>query len=327
MKVMPNFRYFHPGSVAEAVNLGTAHPESRLLAGGTDLVVNLRRGLAVPSAVIDLGAIPELAGIAEAGNDVRIGAGVTLAQLANHPLIRHRFPALVSAALAVAGATHRVAATVGGNLCQDTRCVIYNESDWWRTGNGFCRKCEGEVCHVVEQKDHCYATYHGDLAPVLMVLNAEIELIGPAGTRRLPLPALFREEGDHHLTLLPGELLAAIVVPDTAGTVAGYAKVRIRKAIDFPLAAVAIALERSGERLAGLRVAISGTNSAPLLVLTADLLGRLWNEALVEELAQAIRKTSSTVKTTNVSPSYRRRVLLASARRLLNQLWEQAALP
>lgn len=325
MNVMPAFSYFRPASLEAAVNLGAEHPGSRLLAGGTDLIVNLRRGLASPSAVIDLGAIAELAEIAEAGNAIRIGAGVTLSQLANHPLIRHRFPALVSAALVVAGATHRAAATVGGNLCQDTRCVIYNESDWWRAGNGYCRKCEGEVCHIVEQKDRCYATYHGDLAPVLMVLNAEVELIGPAGTRRLPLPALFQEEGDHHLTLLPGELLAAVVLPDVAAAVAGYAKVRIRKAIDFPLAAVAIALVRRGERLLDLRVAISGTNSAPLMVHCADLVGEIWREALLDDFAKAIRKTSSTVKTTSVSPSYRRRVLLASARRLLTQLWHQAA--
>ena len=325
MKVMPDFRYFRPGSVAEAVSLGTAHPEGRILAGGTDLVVNLRRGLASPSALIDLCAIPELSGIAEAGNDLRIGAGVTLAQLENHPLIQRRYPALVSAAASVAGATHRVAATVGGNLCQDTRCVVYNESDWWREGNDYCLKCEGEVCHVVEQKDHCHATYHGDLAPVLMVLNAEIELIGPAGMRRLPLPALFREEGNHHLTLLPGELISTIVLPDAAGAVAGYAKVRIRKAIDFSLAAVAIALVRSGKRVASLRVAISGTNSAPLLVPTDEIVGQDWSEALLEGLAKAIRKTSSTVKTTNVSPSYRRRVLLTSARRLLGQLWQRSA--
>jgi len=324
MRAMPDFRYFRPTSVAEALQLGAAHPGSRLLAGGTDLVVNLRRGLANPSALIDLGAVPELAGIAAAGKGLRIGAGVSLAELAQDALVRARYPALVTAALAVAGATHRAAATVGGNLCQDTRCVVYNESEWWRSGNGYCRKCEGEICHIVDQRDRCYATYHGDLAPVLMALDAEIELVGPAGTRRLPLPALFREEGDRHLTLMPDELLTAVVLPEAAG-VAGYAKVRIRKAIDFPLAAVAIALMRSGEHLVGLRVAISGTNSAPLLVPTSALVGKEWSEALVAELIQSLRTTSSAVRTTNVSPGYRRRVLLASCRRLLAQLWLQAA--
>ena len=326
MKVMPEFRLFRPGSLSEAVNLGAAYPDGRLVAGGTDLVVNMRRGLASPSTVIDLSAIAELATVAEAQDHVlRIGAGVTLAALADHPIIRHRFPALVSAALSVAGATHRAAATVGGNLCQDTRCVVYNETEWWRASNGFCYKCEGEVCHIVDKKGHCYATYHGDLAPVLMVLDVDVELVGPDGRRRLPLQALFREQGDHHLTLLPGELVAAILVPDTVGQVAGYAKIRIRKAIDISLAAVAVALVRVADSIANLRVAISGTNSAPLMVPTADLLGRTWSDSLADELSEALRKTCSAVKTTNVSPSYRRRVLLASARRLVNQLWQQAA--
>lgn len=325
MKIMPEFKFCRPGSIAEAVDMAVAHPDSRMLAGGTDLIVNMRRGLVSPPAVIDLSSLPELAGIDEAGDVVRIGAGVTLAALADHPVIRRRFPALVTAALAVAGATHRASATVAGNLCQDTRCVFYNESEWWRAGNNYCLKCEGDTCHIVPKKKECHATYHGDLAPVLMIFNAEIELVGPTGKRCIPLPSLFREEGDHHLTLLPGELVTSIRVRDTAGEVAGYAKVRIRKAMDFPLAAVAIALVRDAGRIASLRVAITGTNSAPLPVPTESLVGQAWDEAAAAELLGAVRKTSNTVKTTNVSPGYRRRVLLASARRLMDELWQQGS--
>lgn len=325
MNVMPDFRYCRPNTLAEAVGLRATYPDAQVMAGGTDFVVNMRRGLAGPSAVIDLSAIGELATITEVNGGIRIGAAVTLSALAGHDLVCQDFPALVTAAQSVAGPTHRAAATVGGNLCQDTRCAFYNQSEWWRSANGYCLKRMGDTCHVVVKKNQCYATYHGDLAPVLMVLGADVELLGPAGKRRLPVAALFHDDGASHLTLLPGEVVAALVVPAQAGAISGYAKTRIRNSIDFPLAAVAVALSRDGDRIGSLRLAITGVNSAPQLVPTAELVGQPWNGSAAEAIAKGIRQASSAVKTTTVGPAYRRRVLLATARQLVDQLWAKAA--
>lgn len=324
MNLLPSFSTLRPGTLAEAVS-ALAMEGAQALGGGTDLLPNLRRGLGEPSTLVDLSAVGELAGVALLSDgSLRIGAGTSLEAIAEHAAIRAGWPVVASAAALVAGPTHRVAATLGGNLCQDTRCVFYNQSEWWRSGNGYCLKHKGDKCHVVVKSDRCYATYHGDVAPALMVLDAEVEIQGPAGQRRLPLRQLFQEDGAKRLTLAPGEILTALRVPPAGGWRADYVKVRIRDAIDFPLVGIAVALKREGDRIAGLRLAITGTNSAPLMVPTDALVGASWNEAAAETLVQSVRKTSNVLLTTVAVVKYRRRVLLAMTRKTVNELWSQA---
>ncbi|CAA7626279.1 4-hydroxybenzoyl-CoA reductase subunit beta [Magnetospirillum sp. SS-4] len=321
MNILPDFRTLRPATLAEAVS-ALAADGAQALAGGTDLLPNLRRGLGQPGTLVDLTAIGNLGGIAVlADGSLRIGAGATLEAIAEDAAIRASWPAIAQAAELVAGPTHRAAATLGGNLCQDTRCVFYNQSEWWRSGNGFCLKYEGDKCHVVVKSDRCYATYHGDVAPALMVLDASAEIVGPKGKRTLKLAALFKESGADHLALDKGEVLAGVTVPAATGWVAGYVKVRVRDAIDFPLAGVAVALKRDGDAIAGLRVAITGTNSAPLLAPTEAVVGGGWGPETAETLLQAVRKTSNVLKTTVTGVKYRRRVLLAVTRKLVDDLW------
>ena len=258
MNLMPDFRCHRPATLEEAVRLKAASAGTRFVAGGTDLLVNLRRGLDEPSDLIDLTAVADLAAIRREGDSLWLGAGATLADLARHPEVLAFYPAVAEAALAVAGPTHRAAATLGGNLCQDTRCIFYNQSEWWREANDYCLKHKGDKCHVVPKSDRCYATYHGDIAPVLMVLDAEAVVAGPDGVRRVKMTEFYREDGGAHLTLAAGEALAAVVLPPQGGRRAAYAKARIRDAIDFPLAGVAVALKRDGDVIGDLKVAITG---------------------------------------------------------------------
>lgn len=326
MTLMPSFRLHRSASVADALAALAAAPGGRPLGGGTDLLPNLRRGIGEPPALVDLTAVAGLDRL-EAGNDgLRLGATVSLARLAEDPRIQDGWPALAQAAASVAGPTHRVAATLAGNLCQETRCVFVNQSDWWRAANGYCLKLRGEVCHVVKKSERCYAVYAGDVAPALLVLGAEVEVQGAEGTRLLPLADLYREEGRTHLALRPGEIVTAVRVPPPAGFVAGYAKVRIRDSIDFPLAGVAVALRREGGRLTGLRAAVTGVASAPVAVAGLDgLEGQPWSESAASVLADAVRKACNAVKTTLMTPKYRRRVAAASAVRLAGALWDGTA--
>lgn len=321
MNLLPDFRCHRPATLEEAVRLKAASEGARFVAGGTDLLVNLRRGLGEPAALIDLTAVAELASIRRDGDSLWLGAAVTLAELARHTEILAGYPALATAAAAVAGPTHRAAATLGGNLCQDTRCIYYNQSEWWREANAYCRKYRGDTCHVVAKNDRCYATYHGDIAPVLMVLDAEAVLAGPDGVRRVKIPPLFREIGSDHLTLAAGEVLAAVVLPPQGERRAAYAKVRIRDAIDFPLAGVAAALRREGDVIGEVRLAITGTNSAPLAIATEALRGRPWNDDAATLLAGALRKQANVLRTTVIGAAYRRRVVQKLARRLVDDLW------
>jgi 4-hydroxybenzoyl-CoA reductase subunit beta len=321
MNLMPDFRYHRPATLEEAVRLKAASAGARFVAGGTDLLVNLRRGLGEPTDLIDLSTVGDLDSIRRDGDALWVGAAVTLAALARHPEILPAYPALAEAALAVAGPTHRAAATLGGNLCQDTRCVFYNQSEWWREGNGWCLKYQGDKCHVVVKSDRCYATYHGDVAPVLMVLDAEAVVFGPNGARRVNFAEFYREQGADHLTLSSDEMLAAVVLPPPGGMRAAYAKARIRDAIDFPLAGVAAALRRDGDVIGDLKVAITGTNSAPLAITTGDLIGRPWDGEAAAILALSLRKTANVLSTTIVGPKYRRRAMQGMARRLVDTLW------
>lgn len=324
MNLMPEFRCHRPASLEEAVQLKAGLPAARFLGGGTDLLVNLRRGLGEPSDLIDLGAIAELAAVQRIDGALWVGAGITLATLAQQPEIAGDYPALASAALAVAGPNHRAAATLGGNLCQDTRCIFYNQSDWWREGNGYCLKYKGDRCHVVVKSDRCYATYHGDIAPVLMVLGAEAAILGPGGVRRIAIDTLFREDGANTLTLGADEVLAAVVLPPADGRRIGYAKARVRDAVDFPLAGIAAALRRDGDAIGELRVAITGTNSAPLLLPTAELAGRPWDAAAAAGLELALRQTSNLLRTTVTGAKYRRRAAQRMTRDLVERLWAEA---
>ena len=324
MQALPAFDYLRPADLAAALAARRERPASRFVAGGTDLIANIRRRIAEPEALIDLGGIAELRGIAIGTQGLRIGAGVTLAELADHAAIRAHWPAIAEAAGAVAGATHRETATVGGNLCLDTRCVFYNQSDWWRRSNAFCLKLKGETCHVAPTGTRCHAAFSGDLAPALLVHGAEVELAGAAQRRRIPLPALYADDGAKHLTLAPEEVVVAVRLPSEPWPGA-YEKARLRAAIDFPLAGIAVALKRDGGALAGLRVALTGTNSNPIVLAGTDkLVGKPLDEAALEALDKLVQKQVSPMRTTLAPAHYRRRVAAALARRLTARLYGDA---
>ena len=321
MRPIPEFQLLRPATVVEAASL-LQRPGARLVAGGTDLLPNMRRGLVDPRCLIDLTSMAGFDAIEGQQGQWRLGAGVTLVTLERHPALAQALPALVQAAGQVAGPGHRSAATLGGNLCQDTRCVFYNQSAWWRDANGGCLKFQGDTCHVAPQGRHCHAAYQGDLAPALLAYGAEVEIVGTETRGRRPLADLYRDDGAAHLTLGPNEVVAAIHVPaPSAGQVSTYRKVRMRGAMDFPLAGVAVALRLEGGVLAKLAVGLSGTNSRPLRLDGTDaLLGRAVDDALLEALAKLVRKQASPMRSTVTPSNHRRVVAAATAQRLVREL-------
>jgi len=314
-----NLRVPQPHSVDEAIAIRMQDPESRYLAGGTDLVVNMRRQINVPNSLIDLAGISEMTEITTSADVLCIGAGVTIAALAHDNAIAP-YQAIIQAAEGIAGPGHRNMATVGGNLCQDTRCIYYNQSEWWRSANDFCLKHRGTTCHVAPQGQRCHAAYSGDLAPALLVFGAEIDIATPEGRRRMPLSELYVEDGRAHLSLAEGELVAAIRLP-AAPPPSAYAKIRQRGAIDFPLAGVAVALTANGGKVETLRLALTGTNSRPLLLDgTERFSARTIDDKLLQEIDRLVQKQVQPMRTTTASSNYRRVAAAALARRLVAQL-------
>ncbi len=320
---LPHFRLAQPSDVAAAI-AARAEANSRFIAGGTDLVPNLRRGFDGLHTLIDLNGIDELKSCELTGKGARIGAGVTLAALAAMPWLRERYRALAEAAESIAGPGHRTQATVGGNLCLDTRCVYYNQSEWWRKANDYCLKHKGDICHVAPQGDRCHAAFSGDLAPALIALGAEVEIAGSASRRRMPLADLYVEDGRAHLALAERELIVAVHLPADAPA-SRYRKVRTRGAIDFPLAGVAVALAVSKGAVTALRIALTGTNSRPFLLAGTDaLIGRPLDEAALQSLDKLVQKQVQPMRTTLASAQYRRLAAAGLARRLVSTLYAES---
>ncbi|MEZ5890852.1 MAG: 4-hydroxybenzoyl-CoA reductase subunit beta [Xanthobacteraceae bacterium] len=320
MSELAPFQVARPRDVEAAIALCSENAQSRYIAGGTDLMVNIRRGIRQPELLIDLSGVDVLNEFEITGAGARIGAGVTLARLAADPGVRERYRAVAEAAEAIAGPGHRSMATVGGNLCLDTRCIYYNQSEWWRHANQYCLKNRGDTCHVAPQGKRCHAAFSGDLAPALMVLGAEIEILGPAGRRRIPLGDLYAEDGRAHLKLAPGELVICVRLP-AAPPPSAYAKVRLRGSIDFPLAGVAVGLAMAGKTVSEFRVGLTGTNSRPFLLEgTGDFLGRPLDEEALARLDKLVQKQVQPMRTTLASANYRRLAAAALARRLAARL-------
>ena len=322
MERMSAFSVKRPTSVSEVAALLASEPHARLLAGGTGLLPNLRRGIERPAMLVDLGAVHDFARIALTDEWLSLGAGVTLSRLAADSRVVQGYRALAEAARTVAGPAHRGVATVGGNLCLDTRCVFYNQSEWWRATNDYCLKRGGKVCHVAPQGTHCHAAFSGDLAPALLALRAEVELVASRGTRRIPLVDLYRDDGAAHLTITADEVLARVHVPaPSSGLVSGYRKACVRGAIDFPLAGVACALSVRDGVLVELRVALTGTNSRPFVLAGTDaLLGRAVGADTLSALAKLVQKQVSPMRTTVTQSNYRRQVAAVLAQRLVREL-------
>ncbi|MBK7768258.1 MAG: 4-hydroxybenzoyl-CoA reductase subunit beta [Sulfuritalea sp.] len=326
MAALSDFRLLRPASAADAVRLRGEHPASRFLAGGTDLLPNMRRGLVTAEAIIDLGGVAELAELRVVDAALHVGAGVTLATLAADPVVQARLPALAQAAASVAGPTHRTAATLGGNLCLDTRCMYYNQSEPWRHAIQNCMKIAGDTCRVATKSDRCWAAFSGDVAPALLALDAEVQVLGPQGSRRLSLADFYRDDGMAWLSLAADELLVSVRIPLTDGWVSAYEKLQVRGAIDFPLTGVAVALRREGDLVGDLRVACTGVSSRPELIGGLEALaGKPFDDAALALVEKQIKRGTQPMETTVINVSYRRRVTPVLAKRLLRRLWQAAA--
>ncbi len=239
---LPRFVLRQPTSLGEAVRLlAEAGPEARVIAGGTDLLPNMKHELLTPPVLVSLGRVPELHGVALADDGALvIGAMTPLAEVASSPLVAARAPALAQAAGMVAGPQLRERGTLGGNLLLDTRCQYYNQTYFWRSALGFCLKKDGSACHVVAGGSRCVAAATSDTQPILMTLGGRAHLEGPAGGRSLPVEELLNNDGARPHRLAPGEILALVRVPPLPpGYRGAYGKLRERGAIDFPLLGVA----------------------------------------------------------------------------------------
>lgn len=312
--IASKFAFRSPKDVEEALRLYREfHGEAVYLSGGTDLVPRMKLELEKPKAVIDLKRIASLTAVEAQGDWIRIGPLARIYDLKQNNLIRQYFPALEASLGATSCESLQMRGTIGGNLLQNSRCLFYNQSEFWRRSKGFCLKMGGQSCNAVPGAKTCFANYCSDNAPALCTLSAEIEVTGHDGARRLRLEELYTNKADKPFNLQPGEILTAIFVPGEK-SVGGYEKLRVRDAIDYPLLGVAFSsVGRTG------RLAVGAVGPRPYV---AEM-KQPWQDA-VGEAVRAILKQVRPVGNTVLDPDYRKRMIPVLAERLVNKVMEGA---
>src|SRR5438093_1744676 len=294
-----------------------------LVAGGTDLFPNMKRGQFEPKTLIGLRGIRELAGVSgDSGRGVTIGAGSTLSAVAAHSEIARRYHALATAAGLVSSPQLRNAGTLGGNVCVDTRCNYYNQSYEWRKAVGFCMKKDGDICLVAPGSDRCWAVSSSDTAPVLWSLGARVCVNGPAGERTIPVAALFRDDGIEYLAKRPDEIVTEITLPPAAGWRSAYLKLRRRGSFDFPILGVAVAARLEGDVVREARIVLGAVASTPREAPKAAeaLIGRRLTTETIEAAAEAAAGPAKPLDNTDPTHPYRKKVTRGYVARPLARL-------
>ncbi len=318
---MDGFDYLHARTPEEAVALWHGHDDAMYVAGGTDLLPNLKHRIFRPRHLVGIGkALPS--GWVEEDGALVIGAGTRLSALAR----LDRVPALATAAACVAGPQIRNMGTLGGNVLLDTRCLFYNQTAFWRESLGHCLKADGDWCHVVGGPKTCVATQSSDTVPMLMALGASLRFLGPDAARDLPLRDLFQFNGMDHLKLTPGELLTHVIVPlPGAGHRGSYQKLRTRGAIDFPQLSIALSGTFTGTGDAcvvnALEIVVGAINPQPKpLTGLAAFHGQGLTDDVIDQIGEIAYKRSRPQGSVHGDTAWRRtmaKVLVTRALRLL----------
>ena len=330
------YTYHRPSTLADALALLAGHEDALPIAGGTDLMPNMKHRLFTPRHLVALKGVAEMHGIGladAAGNPVPdgspdaaqlvIGAAETLTAVSRNPLVRRILPALADAAGHVAGPQIRNAGTMGGNLCLDTRCTYYNQTFFWRQALGFCLKKDGEVCHVTRVGKKCVAAHSADTPPVLITVGAVVDLASPGATRTVTVDEFFVANGEWNTVRRPDELLVRIriALPDP-GVRTAYRKVRQRQSVDFPLLSIAVAADVAPDQTArAMCVVVSALGARPRVVTGLEKLvpGQRLLDVADAVAAQAFKQCHP-LENLIVDPDWRHAMVPVYVRRALEEM-------
>jgi 4-hydroxybenzoyl-CoA reductase beta subunit len=328
---LPQFEYLEPKRIEDALDyLKTYGDSCRILGGGTDLLVRMKQRLCQPAYLLSLKSLDVLEDIRQSNGEVVIGARTSLAAVMASPFVRKEFPALRQAMESIgAPSIQRHRGTIGGNLCQDTRCLFYNQSASWRSGKAPCHKAGGQTCYARKDSDRCHSTFQSDGATALSVLNAKVAIASSKGSRKIPLADLYSTIGEHPLTLEPDEILTEIHIPiSEAGSSSAYKRLSFRSAVDYPIVSVAVFVRTKETAIREARIAVGAMGRAPLIFLQAagTLKGKSITDARAMDNAvgQCMDLASAfAVDNVGATVDYRGRMVSVLARRAFEEALEQ----
>ena len=329
MMRLPKFAYLVPKTLGEAVRMmGEAGPSGQFVAGGTDLYPNMKRRQQTPRTVISVGRLEGLRRVEGDGREgLRIGAGVSLTELIEHPVVNRDYPSVARAARLISTPTLRNMGTVCGNLLLDTRCNYYDQNYEWRKGINFCLKKDGDVCWVAPGSSKCWAVQSSDLVPLMVAIGARLRLVSTLGERLVEARGFYNDDGIDYLRKRPDELLAEIQLPPAAGWRAVYKKLRRRGAFDFPVLGVAARVDgEQGGAVESARVVLGGIAPAPLEVeaAAAALKGSPLNDETIGAAAEACYLRARPLDNTDHLMNYRKQMARPFVLRALRELQQQA---
>jgi 4-hydroxybenzoyl-CoA reductase subunit beta len=311
MMRLPWFRYASPRAIDEAARiLAGEGPGAMLIAGGTDLLPNMKRRQQAPRVLVSLARVAGMKAVAN-GHGLALGGGLTLAEVLATDGVRAKYRGLWQAAAQVATGQLRNMGTLGGNLCLDTRCNYYDQNHEWRKAIDFCMKKDGETCWVATASKRCVAQSATDCAPALIALGASVRLESVAGRRELPLAELYRNDGIDYLTRRPDEILTAVLLPDATGWISTYWKLRRRGAFDFPVLGVAAAARLAADgTVAEARIALGAVSSQPFLTKGGEFLaGRRLTDEVIAEAGRMVASRAKPMDNTDFDVYWRKEVV------------------
>jgi 4-hydroxybenzoyl-CoA reductase subunit beta len=312
MMRLPLFEFRAPQTVAEAVRiLDGEGPRAMPLAGGTDLLPNMKRRQQVPKTLLSLNRIPELRRMEFNDSGSRLSACITLSEIGGDQRFRNGWTALAQAASFVATPQIRNMATLGGNLCLDTRCNYYDQNYEWRKAIGFCLKKDGNTCWVAPGSSKCMAVSSTDTAPALLALGAHVRLVSRSSEREVPVSELYQNDGIHYIKRQPNELLTEVLLDSLRGWKSTYWKLRRRGSFDFPVLSVAAAakISKSGV-VEDARIVVGSAACLPLVAAGAStfLKGRTLNQDSIGEAAALAARIAKPLDNTDFDMTWRKRV-------------------
>jgi len=307
---LPPINLQSPTTVEEAAK-AISNGNVRIVAGGTDLWPNMKRRHQKAETVISLMSIPGLNTIGSSGADIHIGGTATLSNIIRDDKIRERFPAFATAVASISSPPLRNMGTIGGNLCVDTRCTYYNQTEEWRRSIDYCLKEEGTICWVATKSPKCWAHTASDSAPILCALDAKVKLVSSGGEREIPLAEMYLDDGIEYMSKQPDEILTEVVVPgksDNSHCRSAFWKLRRRGSIDFSTMSVAAAVWfDDNETVTRASLYLGAVGSAPMQVEEAAsiLAGNKISEEAISEIAHVAHKIARPMDNTDFAASWR----------------------
>lgn len=312
MMRLPYFRFHAPETIAEAARiLAGEGPDAMILAGGTDLLPNMKRGQQTPKHLVALRHIQSLRDIRN-GSGLTIGAGLSLTALLANESVQQNYTALWQAAKVVATPQLRNMATLGGNICLDTRCNFYNQGEEWRKAINYCLKKDGEICWVATSSKTCLAVSSTDTAPALIALGAKIRLVSADNERVVDLKDFYHDDGIDYMGRRADEILGEVILQPASGWKSTYWKLRRRGSFDFPILSVAAAVKLSDDgTVEDARIVLGAVASKPMVSTEASkfLIGKKIIDEVIEETGRIATKVARPVDNTDLAPPWRKKMI------------------